>query len=179
MMLNRQALFFALYVAVYFIAACGNDKKNARIQSDSYNQIEKLDEKGFKELIENRQGKTLFLNVWATWCVPCAEEFPDLVRLKNAYKDKNIEFVGLSADYPDEIESKILPFIKKHNVNFEIYVKDVASDQAFINMVDPAWNGGLPATFLYDENGVKKEYILGKRDFSFFKERIEQALDII
>ena len=179
MMFHRRTLYFTFLAGVCLLAACSKDMKDPQAQSESLFQVEKLDEQGFKELIQKRDGKALFLNVWATWCVPCAEEFPDVVRLKMAYKGKDIEFVGVSADYPDEIESKIVPFIKKHKVNFRIYVMNAANDQAFINMVAPAWNGGLPATFLYDKNGVKKEYILGKRDFAFFKERIEEDLDII
>jgi thiol-disulfide isomerase/thioredoxin len=179
MMFYRRTLYFAFLAGVCLLAACSEDRKDPQPQNGSLYQVEKLDEQGFKELIQKRDGKALFLNVWATWCVPCTEEFPDVVRLKNVYKDKNIEFVGVSADYPDEIESKIVPFIRKHKVNFRIYVMNAANEQAFINMVDPDWNGGLPATFLYDENGVKKEYILGKRDFAFFKERIEQDLNII
>jgi thiol-disulfide isomerase/thioredoxin len=42
---------------------------------------------GLNEIINNRMGKVLFINVWATWCVPCIEEFPDIVRIAEHYED--------------------------------------------------------------------------------------------
>lgn len=43
-------------------------------------------------------GKYIYIDFWATWCKPCIREIPDLVRLKEEYKDKNIEFVSISVD---------------------------------------------------------------------------------
>ncbi len=68
-----------------------------------------IDQVTLQKLITQRNGKILFLNIWATWCVPCVEEFPDLVRLSQAYPESELEVVGISADFPDEIETKNPP----------------------------------------------------------------------
>ena len=66
-----------------------------------------IGEAGLKNLLTAHKNKVLVVNVWATWCKPCRDEFPDLVRLAAFYKDKDVEIVAISADYPDEITAKI------------------------------------------------------------------------
>lgn len=43
--------------------------------------VEDIDKSKLQNLIKNRKGKILFLNIWASWCAPCKKEFPDLVKL--------------------------------------------------------------------------------------------------
>ena len=79
-----------------------------------------IDQKGLNTLIRERHGKPLLLNIWATWCQPCIEEFPDLIKL--AQTDSLVEVVGISVDYPDEIHSRVTPFLEKLKVPFKIYI---------------------------------------------------------
>jgi thiol-disulfide isomerase/thioredoxin len=111
----------------------------------------------------------LFVNFWATWCTPCREEFPGLVRLHEFLDEKPVDLVGISVDYPDEIQSKINPFLSSHHVKFQNYVKNVGSDQQFINLVNPHWSGSIPVTVIYGTNGKLRAFIRGKRSFDFFK----------
>ncbi|HLX36204.1 MAG TPA: TlpA disulfide reductase family protein, partial [Candidatus Binataceae bacterium] len=48
--------------------------------------------------LSSLRGKVVFLNVWATWCGPCVEEFPDFVTMNHMYRDRGFEFVSISAD---------------------------------------------------------------------------------
>jgi thiol-disulfide isomerase/thioredoxin len=48
--------------------------------------VEVIDVKKLKEIINNRNGKPLLVNVWATWCVPCREEFPELVKITDKFR---------------------------------------------------------------------------------------------
>lgn len=54
--------------------------------------------KGGKTSLEDLKGKYVYIDVWATWCVPCLQEMPNLRKLEQAYRGKNIEFVSLSVD---------------------------------------------------------------------------------
>jgi thiol-disulfide isomerase/thioredoxin len=49
-------------------------------------------------------GKTLVLNFWATWCAPCREEIPEFVRLQQTWRDKGVQFVGISVDQPQKVQ---------------------------------------------------------------------------
>lgn len=135
--------------------------------------VEKIDKGKLQKLIKERKGKVLFLNLWATWCVPCREEFPSIVKLADEYKD--VEFVGISVDFPDEIDSKIIPFLKSNKVNFTTYVNAFEGDEDLINILDKNWNGALPATFVFDKNGKKISFLEGKKTYEDFKREIEKA----
>jgi len=128
------------------------------------------------QLITNRNGKVLLINVWATWCIPCREEFPDLVKLAKKYQKLNLEVIGISADYPDEIVSKIRPFVKSQQVNFPIFVQNFDKQENFINYFSEDWSGALPATFIYDTSGTQQEFLLGKHSYQEFQKAIEKFL---
>ena len=133
--------------------------------------VEKLD-----EVLSNRNGKPLLINVWATWCVPCREEFPDLVKLSEKYKTK-IDIVGISVDLPEEIDSKVIPFLEKHNAGFTNFIVDVKDPEDFINLLNADWSGAIPATFLYDKNGKQLKYLVGKTDLEGFEKIISSVIN--
>ena len=133
-----------------------------------------IDERGLDSLVNQRNGKFLLLNVWATWCVPCREEFPDLIKLADTSQNTDVEIVGLSADYPDEVESKIIPFLKKQNVTFKVFVQNFRDEGNFINRLSKNWSGALPATFIFDPSGKQRVSLSGKHDYGTFKLKIEK-----
>ena len=83
------------YVLIFLLALTGFTKtvegKGAGIEkAKKYSdQIPVVDDVWLKNKIEKRNGKILFINFWATWCEPCVEEFPDLVKIYNENKDKS------------------------------------------------------------------------------------------
>jgi thiol-disulfide isomerase/thioredoxin len=149
------------------------------IESPAANSIEVeiISVKKIKELIKNRNGKPLLINVWATWCAPCREEFPDLVKLAKEYDDK-IDVVGISVDFPEKIDSKIIPFLKKQNAQFANYIIKVIEPEDFINLLSEDWSGAIPATFIYNENGEQITYLIGKQSFEEF-EKVINSLESI
>jgi peroxiredoxin len=104
------------------------------------------------------------------------EEMPDLVRLANSYESENVKVIGISIDYPEEIQSKIIPFIKKHSLNFPVYVNNFKNDETLINSLNSDWSGAIPATFVYNKDGTQVEFLLGKHSFTDFRNSIEQVL---
>lgn len=166
------AIIFILIVPLSFSFTLNFDEDNL-----SDYRVEKMNKSSLNKLIKNRNGKILFLNVWATWCGPCKEEFPDLVKLAEKYKNSKVEIIGLSVDYPDEVESKIIPFLQKNKANFKIYVSDFEDVQDLIDFLSKDWNGGIPATFIFDKSGKQKKFILGMHHFEFFDNEINSILN--
>jgi thiol-disulfide isomerase/thioredoxin len=162
---NLEIFKYIVIVLIFFISIF---KENNLCQT-KINQIT-LDE--LKGMISKREGKPILINFWASWCAPCREEFPDLVKIADKYKIK-LDFVGISVDYPDEIESKILPFVKEQNASFPIYVSKVSEQEKMIDFFDTNWNGAIPATFIYNSKGGKVINIYGKKDFKYFDELIK------
>ncbi len=140
---------------------------------NQFGPVNPIDQAGLKKLVTERNGKVLFLNIWATWCAPCVEEFPDLIKLARSYPESEVEVVGISADYPDEVESKILPFIRRQDVPFRIYVAKFDHQEDFINSVNSSWSGALPASLVYDAQGKQRYFSVGAGTFDKFKTVID------
>lgn len=182
--MGLAARVFPLVLVALFLHGCGprseQERQSGSAAQDTTStpviQVAKLDERGLSKLIRERNGKVLFLNVWATWCVPCVEEFPDLVKLHSAFEGRPVEVVGISADFDDEIESKIVPFLRKQKVPFRVYVASFKRQEDFINGVDRSWSGALPASLIVDAKGKRKFFMVGKGTFDQFKREIDKTV---
>ena len=126
--------------------------------------------------IKSREGKVLIINIWATWCVPCKEEFPDLIKIAEKYSEQ-IELIGISIDYPDEVESKIIPFLQRLRPNFINYVNVESDAEKFINNLNPDWSGAIPATFFYDSEGKQFLFYEGKLSFEEIENKALQMIN--
>ncbi len=113
-----------------------------------------IDENGIDSLVRNAADRVVIINMWATWCVPCIEEFPEILRLRRQYTDKGVEVFFVSLDDPKKRQSQVVPFLKRMNVDFRTYIKRAGNDEQFINALSSDWSGALPATFIYDRNGM-------------------------
>lgn len=161
--ISLSAIIFLLLINL----TAADSKQNDNIT------VEKIDRAKLSRLIKERKGKPLFLNLWATWCVPCREEFPSIVKLTGEHKD--VDFIGISVDFPEEVESKIIPFLKSNKANFVSYVNGFEGDEELINLLDKNWNGALPATFIFDKSGKKISFLEGKKSYEEFKKEILKA----
>lgn len=115
-----------------------------------------IDEAGLKRLLTRGtapQDRPLLVNFWATWCDPCREEFPDLVRIDSDYRRKGLDFVAISLDDVADIKTTVPKFLHEQRAAMPVFILDVPDPGTIIQLVDPTWQGDLPATFLYDRNG--------------------------
>ncbi len=100
------------------------------------------------------QGRPLLVNFWATWCEPCKAEFPDLVKLDGQYHARGLDFNIISLDDMSDIAKGVPEFLQTMRAaRMPAYLLHADDQDAAINLVDPAWRGELPATFLYDRQG--------------------------
>ncbi len=173
----------ALIFSILVLSCADKENQEEEIRTTSVAQTETgidaeisvslLDEDSFPSFKNQYQGKILFVNVWATWCLPCKEEFPDLVKLANTYHKTDVAIIGLSVDYPDEIENKVKPFLRTQNAVFPNYVQNFKRAEDLINLFNKQWRGAVPATFIYDKQGKQQIFLLGKHTFDEFKAKIE------
>jgi thiol-disulfide isomerase/thioredoxin len=171
----------SLSIILFLLSSCtsrnqdGNQKKeitNTSIRQTLPHPVGLIDQKGLNEIIKERNGKTLLLNIWATWCQPCVEEFPDLIKL--AQTDTLVEVVGISVDYPDEINTRVVPFLEKQNVPFKIYVAKFERQEDFIAAIDSTWSGAIPATYMYDTRGKQQFSHIGTGTYELFEKRLTE-----
>ena len=138
-------------------------------------KVERINKQQLENLIKYREGKVLLLNIWATWCIPCREEFPDLKKIYDKYKNQ-VDVIAVSADSPNDIQEKIIPFLKENKTNFDVYVNDFKVKSDLIDYLEKDWNGALPATFIYDVKGNRKFFFQGKKSFEEFEQVLEEVL---
>jgi len=97
--------------------------------------------------------RPLLVNYWATWCDPCREEFPDLVKIDKDYRNKGLHSIAISLDDFDELKTGVPKFLRAMKVRMPVYLLNESDSSPSITAVDPAWSGALPATFLYNAKG--------------------------
>ena len=75
-----------------------------------------------KTIVAAKAGGVAVVNFWATWCPPCVKETPALNTFFSEYKDKGVRFVSISADDPATLTDKVVPFIDKYDVLYNVLV---------------------------------------------------------
>ncbi len=112
-----------------------------------------IDLEGVKKLIKNDGKKLRLINVWASWCGPCAHEFPDLVEINRMYRHREFELVGISADSGPNVKDRVQSFLAENQASFTNYLFSGADIYALIDAVDPKWEGAIPYTLIVKPGG--------------------------
>lgn len=105
-----------------------------------------------KPLIEKDNDTTYIVNFWATWCAPCIKELPHFQKLHEEFSDQKIKVLLVSLDFERQVESKLVPFLKKNKLSPGVLVLSDPASNEWINKVDPSWSGALPATLMIKKN---------------------------
>lgn len=137
--------------------------------------ITRIDIEGLKKLLKPT-GKPLLINFWATWCDPCREEFPDLVRLDAAYKGK-IDLVTVSLDDVADIKTIVPKFLREMKADMPAYLLSTPDENEAIMLVSKDWAGNLPLTVLYDSNGALNYTRNGKIFYTAVAANIDRLLN--
>ena len=140
--------------------AQGARKRTSRIATNRsatrISRVSLIDEAGFKQLLARGApplDRPLLVNFWATWCDPCREEFPDLVKIDADYRSKGLDFVAISLDDVADMKTTVPRFLRAQHARMPVYLLDVPDPETIIQIVDTTWQGDMPATFLYDQSG--------------------------
>lgn len=116
----------------------------------------------------------VLVNVWATWCAPCVEEFPDLLHVARELGPKGLRLVLVSVDLPGS-EDETTAFLTKQGVDFPTFTRS-GKDELFVDGLEAQWSGAIPATFLYDGSGKLVRFWEGKASYPVIKKRAQDAL---
>ena len=114
--------------------------------------LDTISASGLVGLVKNNSDKLRLINVWATWCGPCVAEFSDFVTLSRIYKERDFEFISISADDPEH-KDKALKFLKNKQSSGENYLFTEDDKYKLIEAIDPHWQGALPYTLLVEPGG--------------------------
>lgn len=122
----------------------GSKESNLTIKTLNFEQLEPY--------LHRSDDKIYVVNFWATWCKPCVEELPAFEQLYDNYKDNDVEVLLVSLDFKKDVETRLIPFIKKHDLQPEVILLDDVKENVWIPKVDETWSGAIPATLIYNKD---------------------------
>jgi thiol-disulfide isomerase/thioredoxin len=127
-----------------------------------------------QKLIKEPGARAVLVNVWASWCQPCVEEMPDILRAYRQHKGSGLRLLLVSADPKDGLP-KAQKFLAGLGVDFPSYLK-TGDDMQFIDGLDPKWDGTLPASMLFDGQGNKLQLWSGKVSYEALTRKLGDVL---
>jgi len=138
--------------------------------------VSAIDTEALKGLITQPRERPLLVNFWATFCDPCRDEFPDLVKIDKEYRPHALEFVTVSLDDIDQLKTDVPKFLSSMKATMPAYLLNVSDPEPAINFIDRRWQGDLPATYLYNEKGEVVYKHIGRVNTAELREAIEKAV---
>jgi thiol-disulfide isomerase/thioredoxin len=161
--MKRPLLWPILGVVALLAAAAGyrlglteKTGETARIAGLPMFELTLTDLNGKTQSFSQWRGKVLVVNYWATWCHPCREEMPGFSRLQDKYRDKGVQFVGISIDTAD----KIIEFQKTTPVTYPLLIGDITVMENSAKLGNN--RQALPFTAVFDREGGLSATKLGR-----------------
>jgi thiol-disulfide isomerase/thioredoxin len=108
--------------------------------------------KGSPVAMKDLKGKVVVIDFWATWCGPCVAEIPNMKKIYAEYKDKGVEFIGVSLDQPRDKGGfdRLKEFVAKNAIEWPQYYDGKVDARAFAK----SWSiTFVPTVFLVDQDG--------------------------
>ncbi|HEV8539486.1 MAG TPA: TlpA disulfide reductase family protein [Bacteroidota bacterium] len=139
--------------------------------------VQKVSYAELKAIMRRDSGNVILVNAWATWCKPCREEMPALVRLKQNLRKKNFTLIILSADETDILESDVRPMLKQLGVGFQSYIMN-DKPETFMSAMNPESNAAfaLPTTYVHNTQGKLVDMMVGDKTYKVFRDAVTKLM---
>ena len=125
---------------------------------------------GTEQRLSSLKGRIVVLNFWATYCVPCRKEMPDLAAIQNEYAALGVQVIGASADEAAD-RAKVLQFVKETKINFPVWMGATTADMMRFGL-----GAALPGTVIIGRDGRIARVISGIVNQAELKKQIDAML---
>lgn len=125
---------------------------------------------GNEQRLSSYRGRIVVLNFWATYCIPCRKEMPDLAAIQNQYAALGVQVIGAAADDAEDLP-KVRQFIKDTRLNFPVWIGASASDMERFGL-----GSALPGTLVIDREGKIVASIRGVIKSADLKKHLDHML---
>jgi len=157
--------------ALFFL---GVTQRTALAQASGAPELKTVAPNDIKDLVAKNKGKVVLLNFFATWCVPCHTEFPDIVKLQNKYKSQGLQVIEVSMNDVSE-KDDMQKFLTEQKPPFPVYLASSTEDE-FYKAVDTRWDTALPMTMIYDRDGKVRNFYPEARNLAQFEKDVAPLL---
>jgi thiol-disulfide isomerase/thioredoxin len=168
---TNHRLSVLMTVVVLVCWNCTSSQIEKTVPATLAADLNPLDQAGLAKVLRENRGQVVVLNFWATWCVPCREEFPHLVQLADKYRARGLRLLFVSMDEKDQTE-QVKKFLQDQKVSFETFIRAEGDFEAMVNSVDPNWIGAIPATFVFDRQGKRVKSLVGGQRYDDFEKAV-------
>jgi len=141
---------------------------SAAAQSSQPTELRIKDIKGSHLSLADYRGKVVLINFWATWCIPCRKEIPDLIKMQKEYRAYGLRVIGIT--YPPQQISEVRQLIRKLRINYRVALGTKATKTLFTT------SDTLPMTIVIDRDGSPREVIEGILFSDEFEEKVKPLL---
>lgn len=173
---NAPVVLLILAAGAFFVSlSCGRQPSGSDQPSEV--ELHRVNEAGLRERLEANRGDVILLDVWATWCVPCVEAWPKMLKLRDQYSDKGLTILSLSVNKPVK-EQEVRDFLARKGIPGEPLLLDVENFNEFVARVGDKWEGGVPALLIYDRTGELQYELLGAEAGKDVEKRIREVLGL-
>ena len=118
-----------------------------------------IDESPVTRTLKHYKGEVVLLNVWATTCLPCRDEMPNMEALYADYKSKGLKIVAVSVDLPG-MEQAIRDFVKEYKLTFDILYDPTGGIQRQYQTT------GYPESFVISRDGIIHKKWIGEDNWN-------------
>jgi thiol-disulfide isomerase/thioredoxin len=125
---------------------------------------------GSEQRMNAFKGRIVILNFWATYCIPCRKEMPDLAAIQNEYAALGVQVIGASTDVAAD-RTKVLQFVKETKINFPIWLGATTAD-----MIKFGLGAALPGTVIIGRDGRVVKVMSGVVNQAELKKQIDAML---
>lgn len=125
---------------------------------------------GTEQRLSSLKGRIVILNFWATYCIPCRKEMPDLAAIQNEYAALGVQVIGASTDESGD-RDEVLQFVKETKVNFPIWMGATVADMMRFGL-----GAALPGTVIIDREGRVVRVISGVINKADIRKQIDSML---
>ncbi len=168
----KKIVLYILLLTLSFISIVSCDSKNSRRSQQAPKvgfkapdfTLKSVDGKEYT--LSDLKGKVVFVNLWATWCPPCKEEIPSMVKLYNKLKGGNFEILAISEDTDIEAVKK---FIKQYKITFPVLMD---TDKKVYNLYKAT---AVPETHLINKKGFLEDSTIGS--FNWYDKELISAVE--
>jgi len=145
------------------------EKESAQVLG-TQTELKLKDLYGAEQSLANYKGRIVILNFWATYCVPCRQEMPELSAIQNEFAALGVQVIGASTDEAED-RPKVLKFIKEVKINFPVWLGATSADTLRYGV-----GTALPATVIIDKNGKVFKTISGEVNQTDLRKDVEKLL---